>query len=224
MEDSRRRPPRAINIIRPSSPLFDAIRRQQQQQSTAGSLTSSSTWSSSSASSILSTEFPATAVGFIQTRPGSPFGSFRPASPGGWSFMGGKQASPLGPLSRMVTAAAAAAAAAPPPPHPPPVTTTVISTTTETIATNNAAVAAEADTEDDDDDYVDEMYSGDEDEDEDDFSSDEAPEVVARMRQGCTIMNGKGELVVVKKSPASIKTAAEPSDHARLGRKVYIYL
>ncbi|KAI8143798.1 hypothetical protein BJV82DRAFT_85096 [Fennellomyces sp. T-0311] len=195
-EDQRRRPPRAVNIIRPSSPLLQAFRRPyffaQHEPSatpsitTAGSMTSSSTWSSSS-SSILSTEQPTAAGkfnGLIHNRPGSPF--VRSQSPTGWSVLSKnmpyRALSPLGhhytPLSRIAA------------------------------LSSMSTDSTDDDLDDSDDDISPDVSSSSDEDDE--------PEVVAKMKKGCTIMNGKGEFVTINEEPS-------PKDNnggAKLSRKV----
>lgn len=181
-EDQRRRPPRAVNIIRPSSPLLQAFHRPAMHfhQPSACSMTSASTWSSSSSSA--STEYsPTTTAGFITTRPTSPSWYHRPGSPSGWSFVG--KPSPLGPLSRMAALA-----------HQQESGLSGLSSP----VTEDSDGTLDSDEDDYDHDNLD--IDLDEDDDLDDFSSYEEEEVmprpiIAKMKQGCTIMNGKGELV-----------------------------
>ena len=203
-EDQRRRPPRAVNIIRPSSPLLHAFRRPYflaQEPSatpsitTAGSMTSSSTWSSSS-SSVLSADQQTSAAklnGLIHNRPGSPF--VRSHSPTGWSVLSKnmpyRAMSPLGnhhhtPLSRIA-------------------------------ALSSMSTDSTDDSDDDDDDDDDDLDDSDDDISPDASSSEEdEPEVVARMKKGCTIMNGKGKFITIKEEPLP----KDPNGNTKLSRKV----
>ncbi|CDH60319.1 predicted protein [Lichtheimia corymbifera JMRC:FSU:9682] len=193
-EDQRRRPPRAVNIIRPSSPLLQAFHRpvmQFHQQPSACSMTSASTWSSSSSSA--STEYSPSTAGFITTRPTSPSWYHRPGSPSGWSFVG--KPSPLGPLSRMAALAHQQEAGLSG--LSSPVTEDsdgTLDSDEDDYDHDNLDIDLDDDDLDDDDDL--------EDDDLDDFSSSSSAEedviprpIIAKMKQGCTIMNGKGELV-----------------------------
>ena len=239
-EDQRRRPPRAVNIIRPSSPLLKAFKRpyflaQHNEPSTpsittAGSMTSSSTWSSSS-SSILSTEpqqYNKFNNGLIHNRPGSPFMSVRSPSPTGWSMIAkNMQYRPMSPLG----------------PHYPQTQQQNHYTPLSRIAALSQMSTDSTDDDLDDDDLDNDNDSIDfDDQDNNNIiitpevssstssssscsESEEEPEIVARKKQGCTILNGRGEFVTINNDQHSTISSSSNSNNsvhggAKLNRKV----
>ncbi|KAI9253862.1 hypothetical protein BDA99DRAFT_540471 [Phascolomyces articulosus] len=223
-EDQRHRPPRAVNIIRPSSPLLKAFRRpyflaQHNEPSTpsittAGSMTSSSTWSSSS-SSILSTEpqsYNKFNNGLIHNRPGSPFTTVRSPSPTGWSMIAKHmQYRPMSPLGTKYPQQQQN--------HYTPLSRIAALSQMSTDSTDDDDLDEddiEEESNDSDDNITPEISSSDSEEEEE-------PEVVARMKQGCTILNGRGEFVTINDDNMSTMSSSNNSIHhgsAKLGRKI----